>query len=221
MSGPLRDLELRLDGLSLRERALILLAALGVLFAAWDLTVLQRIESDVAQRGSLREQLERRSAELAASRDALESLLVSDPHAEKRRRQSDLRLEIERVDELLRYHTGALVPPEEMVRLLRSLLATRPAIHVVSLEALGAEPLVAEAGTRPLAPGAELPVYKHAMRIELRAGFEETHAFLREMEQLPWSFFWDQLHYEVTDYPEARVSLVVYTLSSREGWIGV
>ena len=39
--------------------------------------------------------------------------------------------------------------------------------------------------------------------------------------QLPWSFFWDRLDYTVTEFPKARAVIVVNTLSTREGWIGV
>jgi MSHA biogenesis protein MshJ len=64
------------------------------------------------------------------------------------------------------------------------------------------------------------PIYRHELRLEIEAGYAETVEFLRAVEALPWKFFWDELHYEVTAYPSARVALVVHTFSDREGWVG-
>lgn len=222
MKEQLHDLLARLTALSARERGVILFATLGLIFAVWDAAIVRALDSDAAERGAIREALETRSRELGERSTTLKRLLASDPHADERTRQLALRSEIERIDELLRSQSGGLVPPTEMAALLRALLASRPAIHVVELESLGAEPLVdGDDETRAAASDADVPVYKHGMRIELEAGFYDIVAFLEEMEELEWLFFFDQLLYQVTEYPQARVTLVVHTLGSREGWIGV
>ena len=38
---------------------------------------------------------------------------------------------------------------------------------------------------------------------------------------LPWKFYWDELSYQVDEYPNATVSLRVRTVSMSEEWIGV
>jgi MSHA biogenesis protein MshJ len=101
---------------------------------------------------------------------------------------------------------------------------------VAHLEALPTEPLVvpeddaapekAGATERETAPS-DVRFYRHGLRIELEGSFHETLAFLDEIEGLPGSFMWESVHYEVQEYPTAKVTLTVYMLGNREGWIGV
>nr|NIO43188.1 hypothetical protein [Burkholderiales bacterium] len=45
--------------------------------------------------------------------------------------------------------------------------------------------------------------------------------YLKTLEALPWKMFWGEAKLETEKYPRSRFTLVVYTLSLREGWIGV
>lgn len=218
MRDQLTKISARLEAMSVRERALVVLAVLGLMLALWDAVVLRRLQSRDEEVATLREELEMRTRTLASRAVELERLLATDPHAEARDRQAVLREEIAAVDQTLRESTGGLVAPGEMARLLEDLLAKQSAMHVVSLEALEPEPLVEEENREP---SEKAPVYKHGMRIELEGRFADTLAFIEEMERLPWSLFWDRLQYEVVEYPNAKVTLLVHTLSTREGWIRV
>ena len=121
-----------------------------------------------------------------------------------------------------------------MSEVLEGMLAQKPAMVVRRIEALPAEPMLPETdrdSSKSPAQSVHAPivdsepenaaVYRHGTRIELEGRFDDVVSFLESLEELPWSLFWDQLHYQVTDYPNAQVILVINTLSTREGWIGV
>ncbi|OGI42866.1 MAG: hypothetical protein A2150_02140 [Candidatus Muproteobacteria bacterium RBG_16_64_11] len=63
--------------------------------------------------------------------------------------------------------------------------------------------------------------YRHGMRIELKGGYLDMLAYLREVENLPWKMFWGQVTLQVEQYPVSRLVLHVYTLSTQESWIGI
>ena len=53
------------------------------------------------------------------------------------------------------------------------------------------------------------------------SSFFSTLRYLRFLETMEQSFFWDSIEYEQALWPEARVILELHTLSSEEGFIGV
>ena len=90
MTERIRELATRLEGMSVRERALVLCAALGLLLALWDAGVLRKIERHAAEVGALREQLStqaqanaQRVAEIKAQ--LAQGLLRPDPGSAMRR----------------------------------------------------------------------------------------------------------------------------------------
>ena len=221
MSGALRRLGERLEALTLRERALLLGVALVLMAASWDALVLRPFEAGrdaaSAREAQLREQL----AGLDAQAGEIRARLERDAAAPVRERNEGMRRRIGEIDGRLRSEMDHLVSPAEMSRVLEELLEREEAIVVSRVEALPAEPMLGGTLRAGSLAGLGSTVYRHGMRIELEGGFADVVAFVESMEALPWSFFWDRLHYEVTEYPLARVTLVVNTLSSEEGWIGV
>ena len=49
----------------------------------------------------------------------------------------------------------------------------------------------------------------------------DTLKYLEALESLDGSFFREGIDYQVTEYPDSRVMLKLYTLSLSPGWIGV
>ncbi|KPJ93428.1 MAG: hypothetical protein AMJ53_07265 [Gammaproteobacteria bacterium SG8_11] len=69
---------------------------------------------------------------------------------------------------------------------------------------------------------AALPeVYKHGMEIVFQGDYSSTLSYLRKLEQLPWKFYWEEVVYEVLDYPKAQIMVRIHTLSLNKGWISV
>ena len=98
-------------------------------------------------------------------------------------------------------------------------------LELVRLESLPAESLSLSAvGTeteKSVFDGSVDQLYRHGFVLELRGGYEATLRYLRAVEEQPWQLFWDELHFEVLEYPQARVEIELHTLGQREGWIGV
>lgn len=235
MNERIREITSRLEAMTLRERALVLCAGLGLVLALWDATVLRSLERRGGEMSALKEQLSTQAQANSLRSAEIKAKLVQDSYAPIRQRNEALRAQIGQLDQHLLNQTEKLVSPSEMSEVLEGMLEQKPAMIVKRIEALPAEPMLLP-GTEPDAPTGPLKpmqqgtadslqenagVYRHGMRIELEGRFEDVVSFLESMEELPWSLFWDQLHYEVTEYPYAHVILVVNTLSTREGWIGV
>ncbi len=221
MSAALARLTARLEALTLRERALLLGVGVVLMVASWDGVVLRPLEAERERVGTREEQLRQDLAALDQQAAEIRTRLARDSSAPVRERNAGMRQQIERLDGRLRSEMDHLVSPAEMSRVLEELLERQESLVVSRLEALPAEPMLGGLLRAGSVAGLGASVYRHGMRIELEGRFPDVVAFLETMESLPWSLFWDRLHYEVTEYPVARVTLVVNTLSTEEGWIGV
>ncbi len=56
-------------------------------------------------------------------------------------------------------------------------------------------------------------VYRYPLAITFSGDYFDTLSYLKKLESMPWRPVWELLEYEVTDYPQAKVTLQIYTLS--------
>ncbi|MCC2656165.1 MAG: hypothetical protein K0Q76_1273 [Panacagrimonas sp.] len=211
------DLLDRIDALSLRERVLVLLAALIVIAVLWDTVLMrpvdrshQRMQPEVVSLRTEVDRLDRAVAELAVQRG-------TDPNAALRAQVQQERSGIADLDGQLGGLTSALIAPEQMVQVLDQVLDRSKPLDLVALRSLPAEPLAS------LVPGEALPsqIFRHGVEIELDGTYLDLLAYLRALDQLQWRFYWQTLELDVTAYPRLRVKLTAYTLGQEEAWIGV
>jgi MSHA biogenesis protein MshJ len=60
----------------------------------------------------------------------------------------------------------------------------------------------------------------HPVRLELTGNYFAIRDYLLALESLPVKYYWRSFKYQVETYPQARLILQVYTLGSREEFIG-
>jgi MSHA biogenesis protein MshJ len=126
---------------------------------------------------------------------------------------------------------GDLVTPNLMTAILSSVLGRQTGLALVSFKNEEAKPLranavdivngVAEAGSLGVSDDVAGQVYEHGITIELEGDFFNTLRYLRFLEDISGSFFWDSVTFEQTDWPNALVTLKIHTLSTEKGFIGV
>lgn len=212
-----RDLLDRIDALSLRERVLVLLAALALIAVLWDTLLMRpmersrkRIEPDVA---ALRAEVERLNATITEVADQQ----GRDPNAVLKARVQQERTGIADLDRQLGGLTSTLIAPEQMVQVLDQVLDRSKRLGLVGLRSLPAEPLAS------LVPGEALPsqIFRHGVEIELEGTYLDLLDYLRALDQLQWRFYWQALELDATSHPRLRVKLTAYTLGQEEAWIGV
>lgn len=135
----------RIDALSLRERAIVLVTGLAVVYLAWDALVFQALDRE---RTALENMIEDSRQSVSALNEQVGLLAVQrgvDPNDIELRAVASLRAELSRLNESLVEATHHLVPPAEMARVLEAVLTHETQLELVHLEGLGVEPLLATA----------------------------------------------------------------------------
>ena len=64
-------------------------------------------------------------------------------------------------------------------------------------------------------------VYQHGIEMTFTGSYLDTLGYLKILQNLPWSFYWDDVLFDVDHYPKSTVIIRVHTLSLEEGWLGV
>jgi MSHA biogenesis protein MshJ len=217
----LRDLIDRYDQLSLRERIIVLVAALLLMALIWDSLFMAPL--DRARKGTM-QQIDALRAEISGLDMSIEALVAqgaAGPKGGSRTTADDLRADIKELDGKLAGVTSGLIAPKEMSRVLEQVLARASRLSLRALRTLPPEGVVAPGtATNPSgAPAAQ--IYKHTVELELSGNYLDTLYFLQALEALPWRFFWERIEYTVDQHPRGTVKLRLYTLGLDEAWIGV
>lgn len=200
----------RIDELALRERTLLFLVMLGVLYFLAQTLLFGPLQ---ARRSQLLLQLQgERNDTLALTLKTQTILNSTGETAVARAQLAALNAQLAAVNASLQSMTQGLVTPREMLALVRAALAHSTGVRLVSLENLPATPAVAGQSEKGL--------YRHGLKIVIDGRYPDLVRYLTQLEGLHWKVFWDQAELKVRHYPTSRLTLIVYTLSLRQAWIG-
>lgn len=207
MRARLAILGTRIDALSLRERGILLLVALLVLYVICDRLFIAPTLQGIALR----------STEISDLRNKLGALQVrttllgqsgQDPLALRQTRIRELEQQLAAQNAQFEERLGRLVRPQQAAPLLREILQQKPGLHLLDLNTAPGAPLLANS-----ARSARIVRYNVELRVE--GGYLNALDYLRRLEQLPWTLFWDALDLQVREYPRTEVQLNLYTLGQK------
>jgi MSHA biogenesis protein MshJ len=221
----------KVDGMSLRERALIFLAAAFLLVSLIDSLFLEpllvkqkRISAQVVQQ---QEKMKEVQAQIAALLQAKQD----DANSPQRERIRILRQQIAEGASYLKGRRDKLVPPEKMAQLLEQVLNKNGRLQLVALNTLpvslliepttDANSVASQVVEAIQVIGSEKQIYKHGVKITVRGSYDDLMQYLTALEKLPTQMFWGVAKMDVVQYPTVELSLTLYTLSLDKTWLQV
>lgn len=232
MAASLKQLQEKIDERILRERVLIFLSAIALVFMLWNLFIHGGLDKKLQDGRVELAELEKQQTATQGQIMTITQALLSDPARLKKEQISQLKMDINAVETQLQNESQSLIKADQLPQALQDVLlktsqltllevATLP-IHELKL--IAADPAagaIENNSTQSLAGVRSAGVYEHAVELRVGGSYFQVLQFLTALEALPWRFYWQQLDYKVTQYPNAEIILRVYTLSSEEGLLGV
>lgn len=238
MMARVQQLNLAINALSLRERAIVAAVAVVVLVTLWFVLLFDPAQQGYASASKQRTQLATKSQALDTQLTLLKQRVAQDPNAEERARITGVRGDITEADAQLKEKTLELITPAQMARVVQDLIDKNSALKISALrsepsrlaQGLFGEPdaeASSSSSSRPSSKKTEKgdehtpQVYEHALVVELSGSYLDALDYLSALEALPWRLFWDDVQIQTEDYPTAQIRIRIHTLSLHEGWIGV
>lgn len=226
MMAKARHVAEKIDAMVARERFLLFAAVVVGLVFIWLSLVLWPAQDKQVMQSERIEGLRKEVAALSDQIQGVADRAKRDPNRILRQRMEELDAQVAEVDRQLSAEASAFVHPSEMSAALRQILAHDEKLELVRIESMPSQPIaMTESGVQiveELPEDENLPVvYRHGLAVEFVGGYLDTLAFLQRVEGMSWRFFWGELDYQVEVLPDARVRLVLYTLSGSRGWLGV
>jgi MSHA biogenesis protein MshJ len=202
-----RMMRAKYEAMSLRERAMIALAALAVIIALWDSLLMTPLT--LARTGL--------QSELATMSDPNSQSDSSDPRQVSLTRAGELQLQMQQLDGELITTTSGFVSSDRMIEVLHDVLGRQGRLQLVSIRNLPVSSLIppADANTPAVAP------YVHSIELVIEGQYGDVLEYLGALEALPWKFRWNSLDLSTAGYPKNRVRIELSTLSMDATWLGV
>ena len=221
----------KMDGASLRERALVFVASAAVLIALLN-TLL--IEPQLAKQQRLSREVAQRQGEMRTMQEKLQAVALArqaDPDREIRRQLDALKLKVSALEARLLEEQRKFAPPEQVGVLLGEMLSRNRKLQLIDMRTL---PVASFAGNTaeadkapppkaaaPAAPAGGGQIYRHGVEITVSGSYLDLLAYLKDLEKLPNQLYWGKLDLNAAAYPQVTLKLSVYTLSLNLAWLVV
>lgn len=232
-------MQIKIDALTLRERAIIFGMAVLILLTlmntlVWDPTY--------ASQKQLTQRIKKDQVEIALAQATIQkamSLHESDPDRAAKQLLEQYQEQISKMRGSLNDMQKGLVPPDRMPALLEDLLKQNKGLRLVSLKTLPVTSLAEQAsaeekridsalaatrdgpGNKPKARPVADNVYKHDVEIVLQGGYLDMMNYLAQLEAMPWHLFWSKAKLNVDEYPKTTLTLNLFTLSLDRKWLNL
>lgn len=214
----------RIDDMSLRERAMIFLAAVFVVVALINAILLDPLLAKQKVLSAQVVQQQEKMKELQAQMLSLSQAKRDDEYSPLRTRLAQLKQQLQEQDGYLQGRRDQLVEPNEMAKLLEQVLNKNGKLQLVELETLPASLLVEKpqaVDAEPQPDPQQKQIFKHGVRITVRGGYLDMLRYLTALEKMPAQMFWRETSLSVDQYPDAVLTLTLYTLSLDKTWLTV
>ena len=228
-----------IDDMSLRERAMIFVAAAFVVISLMEVMLLDPL---LAKQKILSAQVVQQQEKMKDLQAQMQNLLQAkrdDEHSPLRDRLAQLKQQLQAQDSYLQSRRDRLIAPDKMADLLRQVLNKNDRLQLVELKTLPVSLLIEKSpgdiAAEPAAtnsldgqnqggqkqPGAQKQIFKHGVSITVRGGYLDLMRYITALEKMPAQMFWGEASLSVEKYPDALFTLTVYTLSLDKTWLTV
>jgi len=215
----------KVGALSLRERVIAFATVALVLVSLVSEVLLAPLQ---AKRKALSDQVVQQQEKTKELQALLQNMLQAkrdDEHSPLRQRLEQLRQQLQEQAGYLEERREHLVAPGKMAEVLGQVLHENQRVQLVELKTLPVGLLVEkpqQAGAaQPVSADGQRQIFRHGVQITVRGSYLDLLGYAGALEKLPTQMFWGDASLSVDRYPDAVLTLTVYTLSLDQTWLTI
>lgn len=195
-----------------RERWGVILALLAAVYFIMDIGF---VSPEQKRQKAVKADLAKLEADLAAVRNDMvitKALLDKDPHAKDRAQLDQFKRVI---DEAAAFLAKVESDPKQVGNVLRQLIGATPGVSLVSLKTLPVVPIIdpKTMGSAKDAPAKS--VYRRGIEVTIKGSYLTLLPYLEKLQTMQTQVLWSQADLRVSRYPEATLTLTIFTLSTQ------
>lgn len=223
----------RIDALSLRERAILFATAAALLIF---LVFFFFLNPSYARQKQLLDDMARQQDRIAAvDADLVRTVEAHtlDPDAAERARLARMVADTQTLKASLTAMQQGMVPAERMSGVLEQILRAHRGLRLTSLRTLGegdAAPAATAATAATVAPvpaAAAAPLvvapvqllHRHGVELVVQGSYPDMVAYMGALEGMRGQLFWGRASMSVDTWPEATLTLTLYTINLDQKWL--
>ncbi|MFA6921317.1 MAG: type II secretion system protein GspM [Gallionella sp.] len=210
---------IRVEALAVRERVMVLAAAVVLLLFLVNLILINPLLTRQKTMSAQLAQQHMQMRELQVTLEAVQQFKRDDAHSPERARIAQLKAQLNESNRFLQTRSDHLVDSRKIGQLLEQML--RGNWQLVELKTLPVSLLIEPvAGGRAVIDEKSMPkIYKHGVQVTVRGSYQDLLNYLVALEKMP--LFWGEVSVSAAKYPDAVMTLTVYTLSPDKHWLKV
>jgi MSHA biogenesis protein MshJ len=214
-----RILEQRYEQLTRREQGL-LWTTLLFLFLTMVSEVVWPLWQQWQTLHTEQQQLYKQQQHLSQKQQMLAIGLATDYEGNQQARWLSLRQAIQDVHDQIHDNMKTLIPASKMAQVLTELLDNTPGLTLKALRSQAVVPMTqAPVASADESANAKPSLYQHRLELVFEGDYLATLRFMDKVDAMPEKVFWHALAYEVQDYPQAKITIEVFSLSVNKEFI--
>lgn len=218
--GKLSTLNAQHSQLSVREKAMVLIVGLVlIIFMGFNFIIEPKWLATDAQKQEIKT-MSKQLAELNQNIQTLQQALEVDVNAPVKQQIEQLNRKLSVLDKQLIQLNGNFISAVQMTEALAQILSQTQGIKINAFRNIPSVS-VEQAMSDTQVNKSEALLYQHGIQLEIDGDYNRIHQFLSQVESLPWGFYWQNFEYEVQQYPDARLSVEMMSLSVDEAFLGL
>lgn len=209
-----KALAMRIDGLSFRERLLVLAGAAGVTLSLLFVGLIEPVQK------------QQQLMLLTTSGLQMEISPLREQLAEAQRLTQDgqdgelarLRETATTLEQAIKARESGLVAPARLVAILKTLLAEQPGLELLEVATAPAQAALPKPDDSQEALPAAESFYKHGITLRVRGSYAHLTTYLMRLESEPWTVQWESMRIDANQHPWLELTLRLNTLSREPTW---
>jgi len=197
-----------------RERILLFLMVLAIVYFFWSLFIIRPIQAKQNDLTQTMQDLQTRTKDLQQQITSINNIISNKNFVDTIAKQNRLVTQTESLKKQLSNMQPVFTAPSLLPKLVSEVISQAGNVNIVDLKTLPGKPWLPTEHLSSVLPQIQ-NIYQHTIQLEFQSDFFSTLAFLKRLEKLHWHLFWDSLDYTVMNYPQADIKVEFHILSDQ------
>lgn len=212
-----QTLKRRYGACSQREKLLLIGVMLALVVGLWDSLVHLPMQTKAASLNEQQQRTQQQTQQMAQAISLMQSQVGESP-ADRQKRLANLKQQSSAREQQLQDASSGLVTPQHMAAVLKRVLQQTDRVRLIRMQSLPPEKWLLP-GLTDRHEWVGPVVYQHGIELQIEGDYFAVLDYIKRVESI-MGFYWDDLDYQVQQWPRASVRLRLHTLGLEEAMLG-